>query len=161
MQKEADNYKFICDFMVQKLGRILILCGFDTNIIKKPISKDEIISIAESEKRIIITRNTGFKHSKQCFILKEQNSFFQFKKIITVLNLKIDISKFFTRCSSCNIVLEKIETDKIKDLIPPMTLKNTSEYFICKRCQKLYWKASHYDMFIKKIKTITSDLNHL
>ncbi len=147
--------KFLCDIMVQKLGRILILTGFDVKIIKNPLQLDEICHTAVEEKRIILTRNTKIKEKKAPYLLLiEQNPYKQFERVVKELNLKIDEKNFFTRCSICNTQLEKIEKEKIFEKIPTFTRQNTDEFFICPVCAKIYWHQSHLDLFKKKIKTI-------
>ncbi|MGC8867590.1 MAG: Mut7-C RNAse domain-containing protein, partial [Elusimicrobiales bacterium] len=105
--------------------------------------------------RIIITRNKKIKNYTSKFILlKEQKPYDQFAKIVNEMNLKIDIENFFTRCILCNIPLEEIQKEKIADKIPPLTLQNTNVFYICSVCGKIYWKASHFDIFKEKIKRI-------
>lgn len=155
MQKEATELKFLCDFMIQKLGKILILCGFDTLVIKKALKVDEIIYLSRSEKRFIISRNTKIK-TENSIILKEQKPYLQLKRLIYELNIKLDKNKFFTRCSFCNTQLEKICKDKVINEIPPLTAQNTEEFYICTNCNKIYWKQTHYELFSQKINDIKS-----
>lgn len=145
--------KFICDVMVLKLGRILILSGFDTRTIKEPLPLTLLIEISINEDRLLITRNTKIKNYRfnNYILINEQNPYDQFKTIIKTLNLKLDKQNIFTRCSLCNSKLIEIEKEKIIEKVPPKTLKTAREFFICIRCNKIYWKESHYDFFIKKI----------
>jgi uncharacterized protein with PIN domain len=140
--------------MVQKLGRILILCGFDTKIIKTNTEIKKLIEIAKLENRILITRNTKIEKFdfKNYILLKEQNPYSQFKYLIEGLDLKVDENKIFTRCSICNEDLKKIEKQQVLNKIPYQTFQKTDEFYICPKCSKIYWKQSHFDFFIKKIK---------
>ena len=146
--------KFLCDLMIQKLGKILILCGFDSKIITTHTSLKELIEISLNEKRILLTRNTKIRNYKfnNYFLLIEQKPYNQFKTIIEKLNLKLDENKFFTRCSKCNKELKEIDKNLILDKIPPFTLQHTKEFYICPSCNKIYWKQSHFDLFKEKIK---------
>ncbi|MEF3279540.1 MAG: Mut7-C RNAse domain-containing protein [Elusimicrobiota bacterium] len=144
--------KFLCDIMVQKLGRLLILSGFDTHIIKTPIQIDEICRIAQKEDRVILTRNTKIKSENISYlILIEQNPYQQFKKVIKHFNLKLDEKNFFQRCSYCNEELKIIEKDEKIDKIPPLTRQNVNIFYVCPMCKKIYWKASHLDLFKKNL----------
>lgn len=153
MQKDFTEPRFLCDFMVQKLGRILILCGFDTLIIKKPTKPSEVLLISQNQNRIILSRNTNIR-SYNSIILKEQNPYLQLKGLIKSLNIKLNLKNFFTRCSICNVKLKKIEKNSVIDKIPPLTAQNTDDFYICSSCNKLYWKQTHYTLFVEKIKTI-------
>jgi len=48
--------------------------------------------------------------------------------------------------------LKEIDKNFILDKIPPLTIKNTEKFYICPTCNKIYWKESHFDLFIKNIK---------
>jgi uncharacterized protein with PIN domain len=152
--------RFLCDLMVQKLGRILILSGFDTKIIKTNTEIKKLIEIAKLENRILITRNTKIEKFdfKNYILLKEQNPYNQFKYIIEKLKIKLNKENFFTRCSLCNEELIEIDKNLILDKIPPLTIKNTEKFYICPTCNKIYWKESHFDLFVNKIKNIVGYL---
>lgn len=151
--------RFLCDFMVQKLGRMLILLGFDTKVVKKPERLVDIILDASLQDRIIITRNTRIKNYPSKFILlREQKPYEQIKKVFKELNLNVDYEKLFSRCSFCNIILEEIEKEKISDKIPPLTLQCVENFYICPSCNKIYWKASHFDMFKERIKKVINEI---
>jgi uncharacterized protein with PIN domain len=152
--------KFLCDLMVQKLGRILILCGFDTKIIKINTEIKKLIEIAKLENRILITRNTKIEKFdfENYILLREQNPYNQFKYIIEKLKIKLNTENFFTRCSLCNERLIEIDKNLILDKIPPLTIKNTEKFYICPTCNKIYWKESHFDLFVNKIKNIVGYL---
>ncbi|MGC8729594.1 MAG: Mut7-C RNAse domain-containing protein [Elusimicrobiales bacterium] len=147
--------KFICDLTVQKLGRLLILCGYDAKIIRtnKPI--EEISEESARENRIIITRNTRVKNYHNKYVLLvEQKPYNQFKRLVKELNLELNENNFFTRCSACNLPLEKTNKSDLSDKIPELTKQNTEDFFICPSCKKIYWKQSHYDMFKEKVKKL-------
>lgn len=149
--------KFICDLTVQKLGRLLILCGYDAKIIKthKPIK--ELSEESAKENRILITRNTRIKnYDIEYVLLIEQKPYEQFKRLVKKLNLELNEEKFFTRCSVCNLALEKTNKSEVLDKIPELTSRNTEIFFVCPKCKKIYWKQSHYDMFREKIREIVS-----
>lgn len=154
--------KLLCDLMLQKLGRILILCGYDVKIVKKPLPLKELIEIAQKENRIILTRNTKIRgHSIPYILLTEQKPYEQLKTLIKIHNFSIEPSAIFTRCSICNSELERVEKDAIISQIPPLTQRNTDEFFICSTCKKIYWKQTHYQLFMEKIKEITTLSSHL
>jgi len=152
--------RFLCDLMVQKLGRIIILCGFDARIVKQNTDIKTLIEISKNEERILITRNTKIEKFdfENYILLKEQNPYNQFKHIIEKLNIKLNKKKFFTRCSFCNEELREIDKNLILDKIPPLTIKNTEKFYVCPTCNKIYWKESHFDLFVNKIKNIVGHL---
>ncbi|MCX7955765.1 MAG: Mut7-C RNAse domain-containing protein [Patescibacteria group bacterium] len=116
------------------------------------MDKKELIKISLMEDRIIITRNTRIKkENAKYLILIEQNPYMQFKRLYKELKLDVNNFSFFTRCSICNLDLEKTDKNLISNKIPQLTYLNTNDFFICPNCKKIYWKQSHYDFFINKI----------
>ena len=48
------------------------------------------------------------------------------------------------RCMSCGGELRPVEKESVKDRIPPKTYRWLEEYFICRRCGKLFWRGTHW-----------------
>ena len=66
-------------------------------------------------------------------------------------------SEEFTRCLECNTKLTKIEKEKIINRLPPKVVVSQNEFFICPKCQKLFWAGTHHQKMlslVQKIKTM-------
>ncbi len=136
---------FILDVHLGKLALILRLLGFD---VKYPgnIPDEELAQISSEEHRILLTRDTMLlKRSivtHGCY-LHSQDPEEQAIEILDRLDLR-DSAKPFTRCPGCGAFLKRIDKDAIIHRLEPLTIKYYDEFSICKECDKIYWKGSHY-----------------
>jgi hypothetical protein len=143
--------------MLGNLSRWLRFFGFDTYYIKKDIDDVQLLNIAEKENRILVTRD------KELIIRAKKRNLKNIKidtidldnQLKLVLkNIKIDKDKILSRCSICNEILNKICKEDIKERVPNKIFDNMYDFYICKKCDKIYWMGSHYDKIIKRINEI-------
>src|SRR5215471_2949230 len=93
---------FIADVMVGKLARWLRVLGFDVAY-SNTYEDDEIVRVAASENRIILTRDTGLaarKLDSQCLFIESGDYKEQIRQVLSSFSLK-DF-KVFSRCLECN-----------------------------------------------------------
>jgi len=138
------NYPcFAVDKMLGKLAKWLRILGYDT-FYKNKISNVTLLSIANSEDRILITRNHFFKKSKHqikiIFITKGN-----LEKQLIELNQEVRLStdKMFTRCPICNRKTTEIEKEYVKDIVPEYVYQTQDRFFTCILCGKVYWEGTH------------------
>ncbi len=146
--------KFLCDQMLGTLAKWLRIYGFDTFYIDSAISDDEIIMISKKENRCLITRDEEF--AVRC--KKEKIKIIHFKVVdlneqinLVLHELVVDNDKILTRCIICNTELSDIKKDLIKDKVPVKVFQNHENFCYCKKCDKIYWKGSHYNNMIQKL----------
>ena len=147
--------KFILDVHLGKLAKYLRLLGFDT-FYHNNLDDPEIIEIAKTEKRIILTRDLGIlKNTKVThgYWLRSQDSKEQLKEVIQRFDLKKKLN-IFSRCTLCNGVISKIDKSKLLDQVNKKTLEEFNVFYQCKNCKKIYWEGSHYDNMTKFIHSI-------
>lgn len=152
--------RFLCDQMLGNLSNWLRFFGFDTVYIKNDVSDDELLKIAENEKRIIISRD------KELIIRAEKRKL-KFIKITSIdldeqlkhvlKNVKINEDIILSRCSLCNNNLIKAKKQDFKEIIPNKIYHIIDEFLYCSYCNKIYWKGSHYDKILKKINKIKKE----
>ena len=140
--------KFIADIMVGKLARYLRMAGYDVMYINNAID-DQIIKIARETDRIILTRDSmmltrrEFKKGiiKYLFIKddKLKNQLDQIKS-----DLKVSLKPNLVRCIECNRKLIKVKKEEIKNKVPPYVYKTQKNFLYCKKCDKYYWRGTHY-----------------
>ncbi|MCJ7570660.1 MAG: Mut7-C RNAse domain-containing protein [Candidatus Thermoplasmatota archaeon] len=146
--------KFLCDQMLGTLAKWLRIYGFDTFYANSTISDDKIIMISKKEDRCLITRD-----EELAFRCKKENiKIIHFKVVdldeqinLVLHDLVIDKDKILSRCIICNSELSDIKKDAIKDKVPIKVFQKHEEFWFCKKCDKIYWKGSHYDKMIQKL----------
>ncbi|MFW6268697.1 MAG: Mut7-C RNAse domain-containing protein [Bacillota bacterium] len=152
--------KFIADTHLGKLARYLRRFGFNT-LYENDYRDKEIVDIALSDNRIILTRDHGLLMRKRvkygCFIHYDDPR----KQLYSVYG-RYDLNKYdhlMGRCVECNTILEPVAKEKIIDRLEPKTKKYFHKFYICQNCNKIYWKGSHYQKTEALIKTIEKNLS--
>lgn len=141
-----DEIRFVADVNVIRLGRLLILLGFDV-IYSSKYSDSEIADIAQAQNRIVLTRDTELLKRKKIVYARRVRAdlpYDQLVEVVSFFGLKRTVS-FFSRCTGCNVSLEPVGKEKVLDLLEPRTEKYFNTFFQCPHCRKVFWKGSHYD----------------
>jgi uncharacterized protein len=147
--------RFICDDNLGKLTRYLRFLGFDTYF-KETIDDNELLRIAASQERILISRDSGLTEKIHPFgflLLTIDEPLLQLPEVIASFNLKIDISDLFLRCSVCNDVCTEIDKSQAKDEVFPYILNNQDVVRQCPSCLRYYWKGTHYMRIVAELKS--------
>ncbi|MDP3011515.1 MAG: Mut7-C RNAse domain-containing protein, partial [Candidatus Hydromicrobium sp.] len=113
-------------------------------------SDDQIIKIARETDRIILTRDSlmlarrEFKKGiiKYLYIKEDklENQLDQIKS-----ELKISLKPNLIRCIGCNEKLIKVKKEDVKNKVPPYVYRTQQNFLYCKKCDKYYWRGTHYD----------------
>jgi len=145
--------KFICDDNLGKLAKWLRTLGYDT-LFSRTISDKELISVALSEERIILTRDTKLVQLKSVtkyLLIESDKPLEQLKQVKEKFDLKIDEQYLFFRCLVCNTALEKIEKETIKEKIPPYVYKTQNNFVYCRKCDKIFWVGTHVQRMTQRL----------
>jgi uncharacterized protein with PIN domain len=156
--KPLRNPKFVADVHLGRLTRYLRMMGFDVYY-RNDLSDKEIVEISSKERRAILTRDIGILKRSDVthgYFLRSDKVEKQTEEVVKRFDLQKSI-KEFTRCLECNSELSKIEKEKIIHRLPPKVSASQNEFFICHKCQKLFWKGTHHQKMlslVQKIKTM-------
>jgi len=137
--------KFILDVHLGTLAKYMRILGFDS-LYKNNYKDEEIVDISLKEKRTILTRDRGIlKRSKvtQGYWIRSIKTDEQIIEVIKRFDLKEEI-KELSRCLLCNSLLRKISKEKVIDRLPRKVKEFHNEFYYCKKCDKIFWKGSHY-----------------
>lgn len=149
--------KFLVDFMLGKLTRELRLLGFDTRYIN--LQTDDLrnpmilLKLAQSENRIILTRNTKLKNYSGVVFINSEYINEQIAQVIKSFKLKIDI-KPFSRCLVCNEILISVKKEEIKGKVPFYIFQTKDEFSCCPKCQKIYWAGTHQKNMRERVRKL-------
>lgn len=149
------SLKFVADINVIRLGRLLIILGFDVSY-SSTWSDSEIADIAQTRSRIVLTRDTNLLKRKKIIFAKRIKANLPYDQLIEIIDffgLKNLIS-FFSRCTGCNIKLVPVAKKEVTPLLEPKTKRYFNTFFQCPRCKKVFWKGSHYDNIQKKTSSL-------
>jgi uncharacterized protein len=147
---------FICDTMLGKLAKYLRITGIDTSY-SNSLSWSLIISTAAEEHRTILTRRVDQLFSTQqstSYFIKSNYPLEQLQDVIRHFSLQADSSRFFTRCLSCNQLLQFTEKASIAGSVPAYVFSTVNEFARCPQCTKIYWKGTHYGNMLKRLQKV-------
>ena len=153
--------KFIADVHLGKLARYLRMLGFDT-FYQNNYTPNQIIKISKSDKRIILSKSRELLKRKEVthgYCLTSSDIRKQLKSVLNRFNLYDNIIPFF-RCMICNTNLKSVSKEKIIDRIPKKVKEWQKEFKICPKCERIYWKGTHYESMMEFIEKITKNQKH-
>lgn len=138
--------KFVLDVHLGTLARYLRLLGFDT-IYRNDLADEEIIGISVSEHRIILTRDLPLLKNGRVthgYFVRKTLPSEQLTEVVCRFDLRKQMNPF-SRCITCNGIIEKIDKERVEKDLPPNTRKTFSDFYRCTLCKKVYWKGSHWE----------------
>lgn len=150
-----DRVRFIADVNVLKLGRLLILLGFDVAC-SSSFTDEQIADLSESESRIVLTRDTTLLKRKKIVFARRIRANLPYDQVVEVMDFfgLRDHTAFFSRCTRCNQPLVKVAKTDIFHLLEPKTKKYFFDFFQCPECGNVFWKGSHYDAMTEKFTSL-------
>jgi uncharacterized protein with PIN domain len=155
--------KFLCDRMLGTLAKWLRIYGFDTFYANNEFNDAKLLEISKNEGCILITRDKTLNQVARRENIKtiEIKTTDIDEQINAVLGeVKVDKTKILSRCILCNTEVEEIKKKDAKEKVPGRVFKNNEKFWLCPRCNKIYWMGTHTDEMIKKIKKIRELRKH-
>ncbi len=147
--------KFVVDCMLGKLAKWLRILGFDTLFFSKA-EDEELIDIAQKQRRILLTRDTGIVEKAdqiKVLFIKSEHWKAQVKQVLDELNLREHI-KPYSRCIECNVPLKSIPKKQAKNLVTPFVFERSSSFSLCPKCGRVFWPGTHHSDMNFKIEDI-------
>jgi hypothetical protein len=151
MNPDAIIPRFVADHMLGSLARWLRMLGYDT-LYDKGIDDVEIASTARSENRFILTRDKELAKEPGALFLDQDDLEGQLKAVAERFGLRYDEDKI--RCSACNGELAPVSKEEASGKVPQGALENNERFWRCSRCQKLYWRGSHWKGIMERFKRL-------
>ena len=145
--------RFIADCHLGKLAKYLRVMGFNT-LFFSTIDDNDLIELAKEQGRIILTRDRLLHERKKAptFYLESIDNLEQLQELQAEYGIKE--YSLSSRCIVCNTRLQSIEKSKIEDQIPQKVKQYFSEFEICSKCERIYWKGDHYKRMMLTIDAI-------
>lgn len=145
--------RFIADCHLGKLAKYLRVMGFDT-LFFGTIDDNDLIDLANEEGRIILTRDRILHERKNSptFYLEPIDNLEQLQALQSEYKLKE--YSLESRCVVCNTMLKSVEKSKIENQIPTKVKKYFSEFEMCNKCERVYWRGDHYKKMMLTIDAI-------
>ena len=148
--------KFILTLELGRLAKWLRILGFDA-VYCLEANPSSLLIQALRDNRVILTRNLRLINkakAAKCVQITSDEVNQQLKQLLKDLKIKPDKDIMFSRCIICNIELDKIDKQKIRDKVPEYVFKTQDEFFTCPSCQRIYWPGTHWGNVTKILEEI-------
>jgi uncharacterized protein with PIN domain len=142
-----DEIRFLADDMVGRLARWLRVLGYDTASAGS-MSDTEVAALARREGRTVLTRHAALAErfpDLDVFVIDDENPWMQLSRVVAHFRLDTESGLFFTRCSVCNGLLEKIDKVRYRERIPPKSYAAFADFWRCPGCGRIYWAGTHVE----------------
>ena len=58
--------------------------------------------------------------------------------------LRLTAREAFSRCAECNVVLDTVSQESVRDDVPPYVFHTQERFRRCPRCRRVYWRGTHW-----------------
>ena len=145
--------RFAVDIMLGKLAKWLRALGFYAR--SMPLDERVRIDSLFSEGYIPVTRREKFRHIEGVIFIRDDHRFEQLKELISLLNVRIDELRPFSRCTRCNAELAQIPREAAFGAVPDYVFETVCDFRKCPECARMDWPGSHRKRMIDKLKSAT------
>jgi len=151
--------KFILTPELGRLAKWLRILGFDAAYFPQ-INFSSLLIQALRDNRIILTRNSRFINmatGAKLVHIKNDEVNHQLKQVLKELDIKLDKDTMFSRCLICNVELNEVDKQQVKNKVPEYVFKTQDEFFTCPSCQRIYWSGTHWGNISQALEGITEN----
>jgi uncharacterized protein with PIN domain/sulfur carrier protein ThiS len=138
--------RFLLDSHLGRLAAHLRMCGFDC-LYANDYEDSRLAEIMAADERILLSRDRRLlmrKVVRHGYCLRSLDPQEQLREVIRRFDL-LDRIVPFRRCLRCNALLEPVAKSAILERLEPKTKKYFDEFAICRACDQVYWKGSHWE----------------
>jgi uncharacterized protein with PIN domain len=145
--------KFLADAMLGRLAKWLRVLGHDTAYFPQ-LEDDQLIRLARAEGRTLLTRDRDLTRRKGVRSLLIESDRFEEQLGQLLRDLNLDCTNQTPRCPRCNAALLRVTKEDISARVPGYVLSRHSDFTRCPRCDKVYWKGTHWQRMRERIDAI-------
>jgi uncharacterized protein len=147
---------FIADAMLGKLARWMRVMGCDVEYFPE-ISDRQLSDRARRDNRIILTRDTRLVQQKfnrdNAFLVIGDHYPDQLRQVVQAFAID-PFRDMLSRCLRCNMPLVSIEKNDLAGKVPLYVFETQDRFEACPQCRKIYWKATHVEQMVGRLKNI-------
>ena len=154
--------RFVLDVHLGKLCSHLRMLGFDA-LWDSNFADDRLRQLSTDERRVLLSRDRNLVASPDLTRSHFVQSTDPREQIVEVVR-RFDLAALvrpFSRCISCNGVLEPVPPSAAADAVQPHIFRTFEEFTRCTSCGRIYWKGSHHRRMLELIEAILADVAEL
>ena len=135
----------LLDQMLGQLGTYLRMCGYDAAyaLNRGVESDDEILALAETEGRTIITRDADLARRVPDAILLDSHETVDQLSELRETGFALELDDEPSRCGACNAPLTRVAPEEqTPDYAPE---PDYEAVWRCRECGQHFWRGSHWE----------------
>ena len=146
--------RFLADSMLGTLAKWLRILGYDTTYYAH-LDDNEALRLARAERRILLTRDTGFRGRKglRYLLIESEVLEEQIVQVLQAFDLRPD--KEFSRCPVCNVPIEEVPKHEAWGQVPPFIFQTHEHLSLCPECSRFYWRGTHWQRMLDTVKRLS------
>jgi uncharacterized protein len=155
LKKDDGLPRFIADVMLGRLAKWLRIAGFDV-LYSNQFTDDELISLSNGEKRILLSRDTRLlvrKSVREFIFLESQHVQDQMRQILD-LTQTAGFPSLLTRCLSCNEALVEATRESVRARVPEFVYETQSHFKSCPVCNRIFWAGTHRKAVVRTLERL-------
>jgi hypothetical protein len=146
MPAQACATKFLVDSTAARLSRWLRFLGYDA-VLDRSDSSAKLLARARREGRVLLTRKRGLGVSSGADaggVLLLSSDFVSDQ--LGQVARKFGLTQLpLPRCTVCNSELSLVTRAEADGRVPEFVYQSRNEFAYCPRCDKYYWKGTHWE----------------
>jgi uncharacterized protein len=138
--------RFLLDNHLGRLAAGLRMLGFDC-LYRNDYEDAEMAGLLADDIRILLTRDRRLlmrNAVRYGYCPRSLDPDEQLREVVRRFALAGRV-KPFQRCLRCNAPLEAVPKAEILDRLEPKTILYFEDFRICRTCDQVYWKGSHFE----------------
>jgi uncharacterized protein len=146
---------FWCDAGLGGLARWLRAAGFDARW-QPDIADDTLVREAQETAATILTTDSLLMERR---LLRDRivpglwlPPTLRIPEQLALVLREFALAPGEPRCMSCGGELHRVEKEALRTRIPPRTYRWLEEYFVCGRCDRLFWRGTHWTRIERQLK---------
>jgi uncharacterized protein with PIN domain len=148
---------FFADEMLGRLAKWLRLIGYDTAY-AKGIDDAFLVTIAEEQGRILLTRDTLLIRRRRCrHYLFVWSDHWREQLRQVYFEAKLNCQALLTICPVCDYPLHQVRKESVESLIPPYVFQTQNDFSQCDICMRVYWSATHIQRILNELKILKKE----
>ena len=154
------DIRFVLDANLGKLARWLRLLGFDSDY-RNDFEDAELVEVSAQDRRVLLTRDRRVLQHKRVthgYWVRSDQPDVQIVEVLRRFQIEGKIS-LFTRCLECNGPIDPVPKSEVLDRLEPKTKIYYHSFSRCGQCGKVYWRGTHYDRMLAKLKRVIGTKN--
>lgn len=150
--------RFAADRMLGKLAKWMRVLGYDVVYLRQ--ASDPDIRRQLQDGRTLLTRNRRarlWQQQGKVFVINADDPKEQLREAVQGLSLRKIDEALFSRCLSCNTLLEMVSREEVREQVPEYIWQAQTRFYRCEDCNKVYWAGSHSERMRQRLESILAE----